>query len=179
MLKADTTALVLIDVQEKLARVMHEREELIENLVRLVRGAQALDVPIVWVEQNPKGLGPTVNELASLMPGREPVTKMTFSCCGTPAFMETFRETGRSQVLVAGIESHVCVYQTAAELVEAGHYVEVVADCVSSRTSGNKQIALQKMRECGVRTTSVEMALFELLGAAEGERFKAILKIVK
>jgi len=179
MLHADTTALVLIDVQEKLARAMHEREALVENLSRLLRGLHVLGVPVLWVEQNPKGLGPTVPELASLMTGNQPITKNSFSCCGADGFMETLASLNRRQVLLAGIEAHVCVYQTAAGLIEADYQVEVVADGVSSRSPGNRTVAIEKMRDIGVRLTSVEMALFELLGAAEGDRFKEILKVVK
>jgi len=179
MLRTDTAALVLIDVQEKLARVMHERDALVDNLVRLVRGLNALHVPIVWVEQNPKGLGPTVPELAELLAGKEPITKRSFSCCGADGFMNTLGSLARTQILVAGIEAHVCVYQTAAGLTDAGYHVEVVADCVSSRTLANKHIALETMNAIGVRPTSMEMALFELLGAAEGDAFKEVLKIVK
>lgn len=179
MLKTDNTVLVLVDVQGKLAQLMDDKEALFQDLRKLVQGAQILGLPILWVEQSPAGLGPTIPELAALLPGQTPVAKSTFSCCADEGFMARLRGTGRRQVLLAGIEAHVCIYQTAAELVQLGYEVEVVADAVSSRTAQNKQLALQKVQQLGARLTSVEMALFELLGKAEGPAFKSLLKIVK
>ena len=178
MLTRNDAAFVLIDVQEKLARVMHNRDALIENLVKLVKGLRALGIPMVWCEQNPNGLGPTVAEVAASMAG-EPIVKISFSCCGEQSFSDALKALGRRQVLVAGIETHVCVYQTVADLLNDGLDVEVVADCVASRTAENKAIGLEKMKQLGAKVTSVEMALFELLKAAEGPAFKDILKIVK
>ena len=179
MLERTETVLVVIDVQERLARVMHERERLLDNLSRMIRGAQVLGLPILWVEQNPRGLGPTVPEVAGLLSGLTPVEKLTFSCCGTPAFMQALRATGRRQVLLVGIEAHVCVYQTAAELVALGYHAEVVADATSSRTPENWGIGLGKAREAGASVTGTETALFELLRVAEGDAFKALLSIVR
>ena len=178
MLERAATALVVIDLQEKLLRAMHEREALVASCAKLARGMLALDVPIVWTEQNPEGLGPTVAEVASLLPG-EPVAKRSFSCCGEPAFVEAVARLGRRQMVLAGIESHVCVWQTAADLLAAGHEVHVCADAVSSRTPANRDIGLERARDAGAAVTSVEMALFELLRAAEGDAFKQILPIVR
>ena len=178
MLGRDETALVVIDVQVKLMRVIHAREALVESLGKLVRGMAVLDVPIVWTEQNPDGLGPTVPEIAELLPGR-PISKLSFSCCGEPAFADAVERLGRGQLVLAGIESHVCVWQTAADLLAMGHEVHVCADAVSSRTPENKAIGLQKARDAGAALTSVEAALFELLGVADGPAFKQILRIVK
>lgn len=179
MLKLEHTVLVLVDVQGKLAQLMDGRDALFENLRKLVQGVQVLRVPILWLEQNPAGLGPTIPELASLLPGQTPISKLSFSSCGEPAFVEQLRASGRRQILLAGIEAHVCVYQTAVDLLKRGHEVEVVVDAVSSRAAENKRIALEKLQQLGARLTSVEMALFELLGKAEGPAFKALLKIVK
>lgn len=179
MLKTDDTVLVLVDVQGKLAQLMDGKEALYQNLRKLVQGFQVLGLPILWVEQNAAGLGPTIPELAELLVGQTPLAKFSFSCCGEADFMEKLRATGRRQVLIAGIEAHVCIYQTATELLKLGYEVEVVADGVSSRTAANRELALHKMPQLGARLTSVEMALFELLGKAEGPAFKAMLKIVK
>jgi nicotinamidase-related amidase len=178
MLNANDTALVLIDVQAKLLPAIHEREALLDNLSRLLRGAKALGVPVVATEQNPAGLGPTVPELAGLLEG-PPIAKMSFGCCGEPAFLEALSRLGRRSILAAGIEAHVCVYQTVAGLLEAGYEVQVVADGVSSRKAANRDLALARMAAAGAKITSVEMALFEMLGAAEGSAFKQILQIVK
>lgn len=179
MLKTHNTVFVLVDVQGKLAQLMDGKDALFQNLRKLVQGVQVLEVPILWLEQNPAGLGPTIPELAELLQGQKPMAKTHFSCCGDEAFMAALRATGRKQVLLAGLEAHVCIYQTAADLVRQGYEVEVVADCVSSRAAANRELALQKMQQLGARLTSVEMALFELLGKAEGPAFKAMLKIVK
>lgn len=179
MLTTDNTLLVLVDVQGKLAQLMDGREALFENLQKLVQGVQVLGLPFIWLEQNPAGLGPTIPELAGLLQGQKPIAKFSFSCCGNEAFVAALQATERKQVLLAGIETHVCIYQTAADLLNSGYEVEVVADGVSSRTAQNRQLALQKMQQLGARLTSTEMALFELLGRAEGPVFKAMLKIVK
>jgi nicotinamidase-related amidase len=179
MLKPENTVLVLVDVQEKLAAAMHGKESLLENTVKMVKGAKVLGLPVVWTEQNPRGLGQTLPEVRELLVESEPVTKLSFSCCGEPRFMEEIERLGRKQVVIAGIESHVCVYQTVADLVGRGYEVQVLADCVSSRTPENKAVGLDRCKETGATMTSVETALFEMLGAAEGDRFKQMLKVVK
>lgn len=178
MLALDNTVLVIVDLQVKLLAVIHERDRLIDNACRLVRGMLALEAPVVWTEQNPDGLGKTTSEIADLL-GVEAITKLSFSCCGEPAFTAAMEGLGRRQVLLAGIETHVCVYQTAADLLAAGYEVQVVGDACSSRTPENKQVGLARIAGAGAGVTSVETALFELLKVAEGPRFKEILRIVK
>ena len=179
MLDRDHTVLILIDVQEKLAPVVAEREQLLANLQKLVQGVRALHVPIIWLEQNPDGLGPTVPELRQHLSDLRPITKLSFSCWGEDAFKAALEGLGREQALVCGIEAHVCVQQTAMDLLAAGYHVQVVQDAVSSRVLSNKEAALAKLRAAGAVVTTTEMALFELLRVAEGPAFKAILKIVK
>lgn len=179
MLSIDNTALVLIDVQGKLAQIMHNKEALFKQLQTAIKGMQALNVPVLWLEQYPAGLGPTIPELAELLGAQKPMAKMSFSGCGSEAFMQALKASGRRQVLLTGIEAHVCVYQTARELLAAGYEVEVVADCVSSRAAENRQIGLDKMRAAGVGITCVETALFELLRTAEAPKFKEVAKLLK
>ena len=179
MLQSDSTILVVIDVQDKLFRVMPDREALANNLGKLIRGAQVLGVPLIVTEQNPKGLGPTIAELASLMPAVSPIPKLSFSCCGEGRFLLELKALKRRQVLLAGIELHVCVYQTALELLALGYEVQVVADGVASRRAQNREIGLARLRDSGVSLTTAEMVLFELLKVAEGDVFKEISKIVK
>ena len=179
MLNIDKTALVIIDVQEKLSRVMHEKEKLFENLQKLVKGVKLLNIPIIITEQNPNGLGPTVSEIAPLLTDIRPVTKFSFSCCGEEPFLRQLEILNRKQVLLTGIETHVCVYQTAVDLIEAGYEVHTVIDCVSSRTPENKNLALDKMNSEGAKLTSVEIVLFELLRTAASPKFKELSKIVK
>lgn len=179
MLIPDNTVLVVVDVQEKLSRAMHEKEALVESTVKMVSGAKILGLPVIRTEQNPKGLGQTVPEVAELLSDVPPITKLSFSCCGEPNFMGQLAAVNRKQVLVLGIESHVCVYQTVADLLQAGYEVQVIADAVSSRTPENKAIGLERCRELGASITSAETALFELLKKAEGDEFKQMLKVVK
>ncbi|NTV45459.1 MAG: hydrolase [Chlorobiales bacterium] len=179
MLTIDNTALIVVDVQGKLAQLMYQKEELYENLKRLIKGAQVLQMPIVLTEQYPKGLGPTVTELSELMPEVKPIEKITFSCCGNEEFSQELKALGRRQLLLTGIETHICVYQTAMDLLGAGYEVQVVTDAVSSRKRSNKRIGLERMKAAGAIPTTTEMALFELLHIAEGEKFKEISKIVK
>lgn len=179
MLKLDNTMFVLVDVQEKLWRAMYEKEELLDSVVKMVQGAKLLGIPILWTEQNPKGLGQTMPEIRKLLAGFEPVTKLSFSCCGEERFVSRLKDLSHREALVAGIESHVCVYQTVDDLVKMGYQVQVIADAVSSRTLENKALGLEKCRTAGAALTSVETALFELLRKAEGDKFKQMLKIVK
>ncbi len=179
MLKSKEALMVIIDVQGKLARLMHESEKLFDGLQRAIKGMRALGVPILWVEQNPKGLGPTVPEISELLPDIKPISKMTFSCLRDEGFAKALKQSGRKQILLTGIETHVCVYQTALDLLDMGYEVEIIVDAVSSRTRENKEIGLQKMRDAGAGITCTETVFFEMLERAEGEKFKRIIKIIK
>jgi len=178
MLDSDNAVLIVVDVQGKLAQLMHEKDRLFDNLSRLIRGAGVLALPVICTEQNPKALGPTIPQLAPLVT-TEPIPKLTFSCCQEARFMDELTKLGRRQVLLSGIEAHICIYQTSVELVENDYDVHVIADAVSSRTAENRQIALDQMRSVGAKITSTEAALFELLRTAEREEFRHILELVK
>jgi len=178
MLKKENAVLVFIDVQGRLSEIVTDTEALFGNLRRLLQGMNVLDVPIIVTEQIPEKLGTTRKEFQEFI--SEPViAKSHFSCCGEPAFFQTLEKTGRKQVILCGIETHVCVYQTAIELLASGHKVYVVADAVSSRDPANKILALRRMENEGVRLTGTEMVLFELLSDAKDPAFKSILQIVK
>jgi len=179
MLQREHTALVVVDVQGKLAQLMHDKAELFANLRRMIQGARILEVPILVTEQYPQGIGPTVAEIADLLTDVESISKTSFSCCGEDAFNVALQGLNRKQILLTGIETHICVHQTALQLIDAGYEVQVVADAVSSRTPNNKKTGLDKMQAAGAVITSTETALFELLRVAEGPQFKAVLKLVK
>ena len=180
MLKIDTTALIVIDVQGKLAQLMFEKEILFANLHRMIEAAKILDIPILWTEQVPQKLGPTTPEISDRLAGvAEPISKTCFSCCGDDAFMAQLANLNRRQFLLTGIETHICVYQTARDLLANNNDVHIVTDAVSSRIAPNKQVGLQRMHEAGAVLSSTEMALFELLGAAEGDQFRAITQLIK
>ncbi len=179
VLNVDNTILVLIDFQERLFPAMQEKEKLLRNVLKLIEGAKVLEIPIVLTEQYPKGLGPTLPEIKELLPDIEPIEKVCFNCCDEGAFGMALESLKRKQVLVAGIETHICVYQTAVALVRTGYEVQVVVDCVSSRDPLNKRVSLFKMGAAGISPTTVETALFELLKVARGDKFKLISNIVK
>lgn len=183
MLTIDRTVLVVVDVQGKLANLMHEHESLFGNIVTMVKGAKLLDIPIIWLEQMPEKLGATIPELADELVDKlsdvSPVRKSSFSACGEPAFMSALEQAGSRQVLLAGIETHICVYQTAMDLLAGGYGVEVLVDAVSSRTLQNKEVALDKMSALGADLTTVEMALFELMKSAEAPQFRDVAKLIR
>ena len=177
MFNIDSTMLIVIDLQEKLAHAMHESSFIIENLQKLIQGAQFLQVPVRLTEQ--VNLGPTIATIAEHLTGTEPFQKRSFNCCGEEGFLRELEKLHRNQVLIAGIECHICVHQTAVDLVQRGYEVQVVADCVSSRTAMNRSIGLDRMQSEGVTISSTEMALFELLKVAEGEGIRHISRLVK
>ncbi len=179
MFAIDKTVMLLIDVQGQLAQLMYEKEKFFKSLGILIQGMQTLEIPIIWMEQIPKNLGPTSEEISKYMTGEQPIDKFSFSCCGEPRFMEKFKKAGRTQVLLTGIETHICVFQTGYDLIHQGCEVQVVSDCVSSRTKENKDIGIQRIVQSGGQVTCVEMAFFELMRAAQGTQFKQIVRLIK
>ncbi|MHC4585131.1 MAG: hydrolase [Planctomycetota bacterium] len=179
MLDIQNCCLVVVDVQGKLARLMYDKQVLFKNIQILIKTANILNIPILWCQQCPDALGPTIPEIAQLLRDSEPIDKSAFSCCGTEQFNIKLNESKRQQVLLCGIETHVCIYQTAADLLAKGFSVDVVADAVSSRTPENKQIAINRMAAEGINISCTETALFELLRAAEHPQFKQIAKLIK
>jgi nicotinamidase-related amidase len=159
---------------------MYQKDNLFANLEKIIRGAQVLEIPIIWTEQVPEKLGQTTPAIARLLvKSAEPISKASFSCCGIEPFMNELQALQRRQILITGIETHICVYQTAVDLLDMGYEVQIVADAVSSRTAENRQLGLERLKETGAIITSTEMALFELLRIAEGDKFRQITKIVK
>lgn len=175
----EQSILVIVDVQGKLANIMSGSEGLIEQLELLIEGAKLLNIPIVWLEQLPEKLGPTVEALATKLAPEQPIAKSSFSGFGDDAFRQRLANEGRQQVILAGIETHVCVYQTAQDLLENDYDVTVVADAVSSRTDTNKNIGLQMMCQRGAKLSCVESVLFEMQQKAEGDTFRGLIKLIK
>jgi nicotinamidase-related amidase len=173
-------ALVVVDVQGKLAHSMHAKEEFFRQLQILIKGMQLFDIPIFWLEQVPEKLGPTVSEIRPLFGDRKPIVKSVFSCARNETFVERLRGLRVKRVVLAGLETHVCIFQTARDLLQQGYQVEVVADAVASRTAFNKQIGLERIRQEGGFLTSVEMILLELQQAATGDdRFRRLIALIK
>ena len=179
MLETGNCCLAVVDVQGKLAQLMHEKELLFKNIQILIKAAKILNIPALWCQQVPDSLGPTIPEIAELLTGIEPINKSSFSCCGDDQFNLRLNQLNRNQILICGIETHICIYQTAMDLFRKGYQVSVIADAVSSRSMENKEIALQRIAAEGMKICSVEMALFELLKSAEHPGFKEIARLIK
>lgn len=181
-LNRSDAVLIIIDAQEKLMPVIDGADEVARNLERLVRGAHVLGVPVLITEQYVKGLGPTIAPLRKALEettGYEPLEKLCFSACGAEPFLTQLDETRRQQILIAGVETHVCVYQTAMDLLALQRAVTVIADAVSSRTAANRDIGIRRMTAEGARLSSTEMALFELTGVSATDEFRAISRLIK
>lgn len=179
LLTPDRTLLMVIDVQEKIFSTLYEQTETERNIVRLIRGTKVLDIPAVWTEQYPKGLGPTLPGIRDVLEGQTALEKLSFSCFGDGQVRKRIESLGRKEALMCGIEAHVCVYQTAADLMQRDYGVHIVTDAVMSRKKENYDLALAKLQTLGAQLTSVEMILFELLKEAKGKPFKAIAEIIK
>lgn len=179
MLELKNTVLIVVDVQGKLAQIMHNKDAFFDNLKQIISGAKILDIPVIWLEQMPENLGRTVPEIAKLFMGMKPVNKHTFSACGNLDFMEQLKDTGCKQVLLTGIETHICVYQTASDLLNMGYEVHVLADAVASRAAENKSIGLDRIQKQGGIVSCVEMALFEIMVSGKMPSFKQIIEVIK
>ncbi len=173
------TALVVIDIQKLFRPLIHEMDLVIANASRLIRFADRLEVPILLTEQYSQKLGPTVDELIELTHRHEPIEKISFSCAGDHHFMTRLKSTHRDQVILCGIETHVCVYQTARDLLEDGYQVVVAADAVSSRLISNRNLGLAYIRDMGVQVMTSEMIFFEMLKIARTDDFRLVADILK
>ena len=171
--------LLVVDIQERLLPAIFEKERVVQNALRLIKSAGILKLPIWVTEQYRKGIGPTLPEVAAAVPKFAPVEKLTFSSCGADGLVEQMRSQAVTDVVVCGIEAHVCVTQTCLELIDLGFTPFVVADAVSSRTQENYRLGIERMHDAGAVVVSTEMIIFELLGRAGGDEFKQILPLVK
>jgi len=179
MLDVQNCCLVVVDIQGKLAELMHEKEILFSNVQILIKAAKILEIPILWCQQCPQSLGPTAPQIAELLAGCQPIDKADFSCAADDNFKTALTALARTRIILTGIETHVCIYQTATDLLAEGYSVEIVADAVSSRTLANKQIAVRRLSAQSANITSTEMTLFELLKTAHHPKFKQIAKLIK
>lgn len=178
ILKEETVA-VIVDVQERLFPHIHNHQQLANNIKILIEGLKTLEVPIKVTEQYKKGLGETIADIASLVTEYPHSEKIAFSCCDEPSFMNLIDGDKVKNVILAGIESHICVMQTAIDLLEKGYRPVVVEDCVASRNPESKRIAINRLLQLGITVTSYESLLFELCRYAGNDAFKAISKLVK
>ncbi|WP_346858622.1 hydrolase [uncultured Draconibacterium sp.] len=175
----ENTVGLIIDMQERLFPVMNEKEALLKSCQTLVEGLGTLSIPLVVSQQYTKGLGETLPEIKELIPDFEYIEKKDFSCWDTPEIADKLNELEAKNIIICGIESHVCVLQTAVDLKAAGLNPIVVMDCVSSRSEVNKEMAKERFRAEGIMMTSYESILFELTRSAGAPEFRAISKLVK
>ncbi|MCI8608932.1 MAG: hydrolase [Firmicutes bacterium] len=178
-IKREDSVLVAIDFQEKLMPAMYDPKKLEDKMVRLGEGLKALKIPHIVTQQYTKGLGETIPAVAQAIGDFTPIDKVTFSACGNQEFLEALKDMGRKNIILTGIETHICVEQTALDLLEMGYQVFLVADCVQSRAEENYRISLQRLTAAGVVVTSYESVLYELLGSAKASEFKQISSVVK
>ncbi len=179
-LRPEDTLLLVIDMQEPFLRQIHDKETLIKNATTLVLASPVLRLPVVLTQQNTARMGNTIPEIANpLRTDFVPFDKLAFSALDDDAIHSEIRRSGRRQILICGVESHIVVCQTALDLIAQNYLVHVVADATSSRTEFNHQIGLRRMSQAGVVLTSTEMAVFELLGEAGTIEFKLVLEMIK
>jgi nicotinamidase-related amidase len=182
-LQRSDVLLVIIDVQEKLMPVINRHVEVAQNIERLIRGVHALDaIPVIVTEQYVKGLGPTIEPLRNALTetcGYQPIEKSCFSAPGCGEFQAALRNLKKRQIIVAGIETHVCVYQSVSDLLAAGFDVTIISDAMSSRAPENRDIAIHRMTVDGAHLSSTEMALFELTTSSGTDEFRTVMKLVK
>jgi nicotinamidase-related amidase len=176
LIQAQQSVLMIVDVQEKLAPVIHQRDKLIARVRWLGEIANELDIPILVTEQYPKGLGISVADLAGVIENSMVIEKMHFSAMQEPNFRSALKELQRQQVILMGMEAHVCILQTAIDLLHEGHDVFVVEDAVGSRRDSDKQTALARLRQAGVMVISTEMAAYEWLHRSGTDQFRHITK---
>ncbi len=179
ILQREKTTLLVIDIQERILPAVFEHERVVENAIKLINGFKILNVPIYFTEQYPKGLGPTEPRIKAALDNTKAVQKMSFSCYGAEDLFDELKRKNIKQVVVCGIESHVCVLQTVLDLLANGFQVDVAADAVSSRRKFDYKIALDRMRSNGAEVTTTESILFELLNVCGTDEFKAVSKLVK
>lgn len=179
MIQRDDAVLVAVDFQTRLMPVMADPDKLEKTVVKMAEGAKALGIPVIVTQQYTKGLGPTTEAVAEALGDFEPVEKLTFSAMGEAAFVQALKASGKKSVILTGIEAHICVQQTALELLEQGYSVYVIQDCVASRKESDCLCSLQRMAAAGAVVTTYESVLYELLRGARAEGFKAVSAIVK
>ncbi len=180
LLRAEDTLLMVIDMQEPFLREAYEQYFVVKNVTILLDAARVLRVPVVPTLQYQVKMGPPIPDIAKRLPsGCIPYDKLCFSCMGADTIVSDVHRSGRKQILLCGVEAHICVCQTALDLVGEGYQVHVAADAISSRTQANRQVGLDRMAAAGVHITSTEAAVYEMLGEAGTPEFKQILPLLK
>lgn len=179
LLTIEKTALIIVDAQEKLMQVMGNPERVSDRIVKLLNLARVFNVPVILTEQNPKLLGPTIPVIKAALPEYRPIEKLDFDCCNVDPFNTRLREKALHNIILTGVETHICIFQTCVSLLDRGYTVHIPHHAVDSRTADNWHIGLSLMKEAGAVITSAETIIFQILKRAGTPEFKEMLKIVK
>jgi nicotinamidase-related amidase len=179
ILNKNNAVLIIVDIQDKLAVVMKHKDKVVNNCLHLIEAAKLLNIPIIVTEQYPKGLGHTINEIKEALPSYEPLEKVTFDCCKGDGFVNKLNSLGREQIILSGMETHVCVLQTSLSLLKEKYAVHLVSDAVSSRKKDDYMTGMELMRDAGAVITCTETVLFQLLEKAGTPEFKTIVRRIK
>ena len=178
-IRNDEVAAIVVDIQEKLLPHIFEYKKVLKTCLKLIEGLQVLSVPVIVTQQYTKGLGATNQEIVKLIPDFDFTEKLAFSCYKEPKFKDKLDSIGKKKIIICGIESHICVFQTCIDLLDAGYLPVIIEDCVSSRNNNDKVVSIARMRQAGAIITTMESILFELTQCAGTDIFKAISKIVR
>jgi len=179
LLTSEQTGLVVVDIQTKLMKVMRQKERVADNTLKLIHMAKLFDIPIVVTEQYPKMIGPTLPEINEALPDTTAIKKTEFNCCDVDPFMQALKSDGLINVILTGVESHICVLQTCLDLLDKGYIVHVPRDAVDSRTEENWLMSLNLMEKAGAVITSTETVIFQILKKAGTKEFKEMLRLIK
>ena len=179
LLENKDTGLIIIDVQEKLMEVMGQKQRVIDNVIRLLELSKIFGLSVLFTEQYPKWLGSTLPEIVESSPSYDPISKMHFNCCDVEAFNERLNTLALKNIIVVGVETHICVFQTCVSLLEKGYHVHLPQDAVTSRTDENWQVGLKLMDKAGALITSTETVIYQIMKKAGTTEFKKMLKVIK
>ena len=179
LIDREDLVLIIVDVQEKLIPLVKNREEVVKNIQKLVKFSKIVGIPLLVTEQYPKGLGPTVREVKSLIPNFNPIEKTSFSCFDSSEFREKLKELERKTLAITGVETHICIAQTALEALKHGYTPYVISDAVSARSRLNHVVGIERMHSCGAIISSTEMFMYEVLRDAGTLEFKKCLPFLK
>lgn len=179
LLDTKNTGLLVVDVQEELMPVMMRRQSVIDNIGKLIHLARLYKLPVILTEQYSKWLGPTLSEITNSLPAYEPVKKMHFNCCDEVAFNQRLESAGLKNIILAGVEAHICIFQTCVSILERGYTVHVPQDAVDSRTDDNLRVGLELMNKAGALITSTETVIYQILKKAGTNEFKKMLKLIR
>lgn len=179
LISNNDSVLVIVDIQERLVPKISDKHTVIDNTVTLIKSAGILNIPITVTEQYPKGLGSTIPEIKDLIIPWQPIEKICFSCFGSSDFSEKLEGLGKNNLILCGIESHICIMQTALDGLKSNYSVFFVKDAISSRTKNNRETGFERMAQAGAIPVSTEMVVFELLREAGTDKFKQIVSLIK